>query len=89
MTFTRAQAKMIAEELYKLVKGDVVDAAKEVTKQETEEYLSVKEVAQMLKWAPITVYRRKDDIGCYVKSKNRILFIKSQVHRAIQLGRLA
>lgn len=89
MTFTRNHAKMIAEELYKILRHDVVEASKEVVKQETEEYLSVKDVAKILGWSTYTVYRRKDDIGCYVKSKNRLLFIKSQVHKSIQQGRLA
>lgn len=85
---TRREARMIAEELYKMVRGDIKEAGKELVKMENEEYITVKDVARILGWAPITVYRRKDDIGCYVRSKNRLRFVKSQLHRAIQEGRL-
>ena len=79
---------MIAEELFKLLRADVVEAAKEVTKIETEEYLTPKEVALILGWNQFTVYKKKDDLGCYIKSKNRILFPKSKLHAVIQSGRL-
>ena len=89
MTFTRKQAKMIAEELYSLMKSDIEDVAKEVVRSENEEFLSAKQVAELLHWHPATVYRHKDDIGCYVKNQGKLLFVKSQLYKAIQSGRLA
>lgn len=88
MAITRKDAKLIAEELFKLVRGDVVNAAKEVTKIETEEYMTPKDVARLLGWHPVTVYKKKDVLGCYVKIKNRLLFPKSKLHAVIQSGRL-
>lgn len=88
MSITRKEAAMIAEELYKKVRNDVIAVAKEITKVETEEYYTPKDVAKILGWSQCTVYRRKDDLGCYVKIKSRLLFPKSKLHLAIQSGRL-
>lgn len=84
--FTRKEAKMIAEELHKLIKGDVVDAAKDITKIETEEYLTPKDVSRILGWSPWTVRKKKDDLKCYVWVGGRIFFVKSQLHKMIQSG---
>lgn len=86
MTLTRNQAKMIAEELYKLIRKDVVNVAAETAHDETEEYLCPKEAARMLGWSVSNVYKRKDDLKCYVKIKGRLRFPKSQLHRVIQSG---
>lgn len=87
MGITRKEAAMIAEELYKKLRNDVIAAAKEITNIETEEYYTPKEVAKILGWNPFTVYKKKDVLGCYVKSKGRILFPKSRLHAAIKSGR--
>lgn len=86
MTLTRNQAKMIAEELYKLIRKDVVSAATEVMQDETEEYLCVKDAARMLGWSVSNVYKHKDDLKCYVRLNGRLRFPKSQLHRVIQSG---
>jgi len=85
---TKKEMQELADMVYHKLKNDMVAAAKEIVKPETEEYLSAKEVGKIIGWSQGHVYRRKDDLGCYVRSKNRLLFIKSQVHRAIQEGRL-
>lgn len=86
--FTRKEARMIAEELHKLIRGEVVDAAKDITKMENEEYLTAKDVARILGWHYLTVYKKKDDLGCYVRIKNRIFFPKSKFHQVLQSGKL-
>lgn len=88
MGITRKEAAMIAEELYKKIRGEVVSAAKEITKMETEEYLTPKDVARILGWNQYTVYKKKDHLGCYVKINNRLLFPKSKLHQVVQSGRL-
>ena len=79
---------MIAEELFKLIRGDVVEASKEITHIENEEYLTPKDVARILGWHYMTVYKKKDELGCYVRIKNRIFFPKSKFHQVLQSGRL-
>lgn len=86
MAIKRSEAKMIAEELYKLIRKDVVEVAKDVTADETEEYLTVKEAAKILGWSTANVYRRKDDLKCYVRLNGSLRFPKSQLHRVIQTG---
>lgn len=92
MTITKKQADMIAEalceKLYNKVRHDVIATAREVASQQSEEYLCVKEVAQILGWHPVTVYKKKDDIGCYVTVGGHMRFIKSQIKRAIEEGRI-
>lgn len=86
MALTRKDAKMIAEELFKMLRSDVVAATKEIVNTETEEYLTPKDVSRILGWSPWTVRHRKDDLKCYVRINKRIFFIKSQLHRMIQSG---
>lgn len=88
MGITRKEAAMIAEELYKKIKGEVVSAAKEITMMESEEYLTPKDVSRILGWSPWTVRRKKDDLKCYVRINGRIFFVKSQLHKMIQSGRI-
>ena len=79
---------MVAEELLKKIKGEIMSAVKEVVTMETEQYYTPKEVAQILGWNQFTVYKKKDLLGCYVKINNRILFPKSKLHLVLQSGRL-
>lgn len=89
MGITRKEAAMIAEELYKKLRPDVIAAAKEITKIETEEYYTPKDVARILGWHQFTVYKKKDLLGCYVKLNNRLLFPKSKFHEVLQSGRIS
>lgn len=86
---TRKDAKMIAEELFRMMRGEVVTAAKEITKVETEEYLTPKDVSRIIGWSPWTVRKKKDDLKCYVRINGRIYFIKSQLHKMLQCGMIA
>ncbi len=88
MGITRKDAAMIAEELYKKLRPDVINVAKEIAKNETEEYLTPKDVSRLLKCSPWTVRRKKDDLKCYVRINGRIYFIKSQLQKMIQSGLL-
>lgn len=89
MGITRKDAKMIAEELFKMIRGDVISASKEITKVETEEYLTPKDVSRILGWSPWTVRKKKDDLKCYVRVNGRIYFMKSQLHKMIQSGMIS
>lgn len=86
MGITRKEAAMIAEELIKRIRGEVVSAAKEIAKVESEEYLTPKDVSRILGCSPWTVRRKKDDLKCYVRINGRIYFVKSQLHKMIQSG---
>lgn len=88
MTLSSAQIDIIVDRLYRRMSKDVREITSQMVNDEKEEYLCPKEVAKLLRWAPSTVYRRKDDLGCYVKNGNRLLFVKSQLHKVIQSGRL-
>ncbi len=88
MGITRKEAAMIAEELYKKLRPDVISVAKEIAKVESEEYLTPKDVSRILGCSPYTVRRKKDDLKCYVRINGRIYFVKSQLHKMIQSGML-
>lgn len=85
---TRAQAKIIAEELYKLMRNDIREIVRETTIFENEEYLTSVDAAKMLNWSIGTLYNRKDDIGSYIKVGNQLRFPKTQLKRIIESGRL-
>lgn len=89
-TITRAQAKLIAEEVYKLMANDVKkqlnNKLDEIINTETEELVSLKEAAQLLRVSPGCLYKTKDNYGCYTKIKNRILFSKSRLIKIVQQG---
>lgn len=86
MTFTRNHAKMVAEELYKLIRKEVVEASKEITKDDTEEFICLKDAARMLGISPGYLYKKKDKIGCYTKIHGHILFAKRQLRNTISAG---
>lgn len=85
---TRKQAKLIAEELYKLMRNDCKEAAAEIAERDAEEFLTVREAAKFLKWSPSTVYRRRQELGCYVKVGNTYRFPKAALAATVASGRL-
>lgn len=86
MIFTRKQAKMIAEELFTLIRSDIKEVSKEVQLSETEEYLTMKEAAAYLNINYYTLQKRKDNWGCYVKVGKKILFPKTKLNSFINAG---
>lgn len=88
MGITKREAEMIADALFKKLEGAVTKVVKEITKIESEEYYTPKDVARILGWNQFTVYKKKDLLGCYVKINNRLFFPKSKLHAVIQSGRL-
>ena len=88
MGITKREAEMIADALYKKLEGKVADIVNGITKVQTEEYYTPKDVARILGWSQFTVYRKKDLLGCYVRINNRLLFPKSKLHAVIQSGRI-
>lgn len=83
---SRKEAKMIAEELYKFIRKDCCEATEVILKDETEEFICLKEAARMLGMSPGWLYKSKDKIGCYTKVKGRIRFAKSRLKRAVIAG---
>lgn len=79
---------MIADALFKKLEGAVTKVVKDITKIETEQYYTPKDVARIMGWNQYTVYKKKDLLGCYVKINNRLFFPKSKLHAVIQSGRL-
>lgn len=88
MTITRNQAKMIAEELYKIIRKDVVSAAKDIVVEETDELINSNDAAKILNWSVGTLYNRKNDIGSFVKVGNRLMFSKRALMQRISSGSL-
>lgn len=88
MMITRNQAKMIAEELYKIIRKEVVAAAKEITADETDVLLNSCDAAKLLNWSVGTLYNRKKDVGSYVKVGNRLMFSKRAIIQRINSGAL-
>lgn len=85
---TRAQAKIIAEELYKLMRNDVVNVAQEIAREDMDQFISAPEAAKMLGWSVKTLYTRKNDIAAYVKVGNKLMFKRSQLMKIIGSGKL-
>lgn len=84
----RHEAKMIAEELFSLLRNDCKKAAKEVVEIETDEYLDMEEAAALLKCSKWTLYKRKDSaIGAYTKIGNKLRFRKSVLLKALREGK--
>ena len=79
---------MIADALFRKLEGKVAEIVHGITKNQTEEYYTPKDVARILGWNQYTVYKKKDILGCYVRINNRLLFPKSKLHAVIQSGRL-
>lgn len=85
---TRREAKMIAEELFHLIRKDCQAAAHEVAVAEHEEYLNIKEAAALLKCSPLTLYKMKERICCYTKIGNQLRFPKSKLLKLLSEGKL-
>lgn len=83
---SRKEAKMIAEELYNFIRKDAVKATEEILKDETEEFIGLKDAAQMLGMSPSTLYKNKDKFGCYSKMNGRIRFAKSRLKKVVIAG---
>lgn len=58
----RNEAKMVAEELYKLIHKDVRNIVSQTVKEETEEWIGAKEAAKVLGWSVGTLYNRIEEI---------------------------
>lgn len=72
----RTEAKMVAEELYKLIHKDVKTIVSRTVKEETEEWIVAKEAAKVLGWSVGTLYNRIEEIP-HTKLNNRLRFKKS------------
>lgn len=84
----RHEAKMIAEELFALIRGECASAVKEITETEHESYLSVPEACALLNCSPWTLYKKKDAaIGTYTKIGNKLRFRKSALLKAMREGK--
>ena len=73
---TRTEARMVAEELYKLIHKDVKNIVSQTVKEETEEGIGAKEAAKVLGWSVGTLYNRIEEIP-HTKLNNRLRFKKS------------
>lgn len=73
----RAEARMVAEELYKLIHKDV-KVITQTMKEETEEWISTKEAARLLGWSVGTLYNRIEDVP-HTCLNNRLRFKRSSL----------
>lgn len=72
----RTEARMVAEELYKLIHKDVKNIVTQTVKEETEEWIDAKEAAKVLGWSVGTLYNRIQEIP-HTKLNNKLRFKKS------------
>lgn len=84
---TRAEAKMIAEELFELLQPACVKAAKTIAEKSSDEFLDINEAATFLRCSPSTLYKAKEKTG-YTKFGNKLRFKKSSLILAMQQGLL-
>lgn len=73
---TRTEARMVAEELYKLIHKDVKTIISKTVKEETEEWIGTKEAANILGWSIGTLHNRINEVP-HTKLNNKLRFKKS------------
>lgn len=62
---TRTEARMVAEELYKLLKKDIIGRVSKITTEANDKQLSTKEAAKYLGCKPKTIYNNISQIPHY------------------------
>ena len=60
----RTDAKMIAEELYKLVRKELRTVAENLVIEDTDEFLTVDEAADFMRLSKSTLYKKRKVIPC-------------------------
>jgi hypothetical protein len=80
---TRSEAKMIAEELHKIIRKDVKKTLSEIVAIEAEEYLDTKQAAAFLGWKVQTLYNRIEDIP-HSKNGKKLIFTKSSLSQFLE-----
>lgn len=83
----RGEAKMIAEELFALIRTDIKKIVKEMTQADQEEYLDINQAAALLRCSPHTLYKTKEKTG-YTKFGNKLRFRKSTLLQMMKEGKL-
>lgn len=79
---TQAEAKMVAKELYRLMKADIIREVREVAEQECDDYLSAPDAARLIGWKLQTLYNRKDEVP-HFKTGKHLRFSKRALMRYI------
>lgn len=72
----RAEAKLIAEELYKLIRNDLKKAIRKAAIADSEERMDADQAAAFLGWGKRTLYNRIKEVP-HVKKGRSLIFIKS------------
>ena len=72
----RTDAKMIAEELYKLVRKELRTVAENLVIEDTDEFLTVDEAADFMRLSKSTLYKKRKVIPC-VKIKGSLRYSKN------------
>lgn len=88
MALTRKDAKLVAEELLKLLHGnkDFQTATEEIIKTATTQFICTKDAARLIGISPGRLYQTKDLYGCYSKVNGRLRFDKIRLTQAIMSG---
>lgn len=79
---TKREARMIAEELFSMIRKDLQSAMTEVAVESADKYMSVKEAAEMLGWSVRTLYNNIKDIP-HVKVGKHLRFSEQSLRRYI------
>lgn len=66
---TRTEARMVAEELYKLLRKDLIERVTEINIEANDKQLSTKEAAEYLGYKPKTIYNNISRIPHYKVGK--------------------
>lgn len=86
MAMTRAEAKMVAQELHRLLHKDIEKAVHAHIEDVSDTYIGVQEAAEMLKLSPSTIYNNRARLPCS-KVGGRLLFSTNALKEIIRTGR--
>lgn len=87
-TLNEQTADLLAKAIVRNMRKELMKMAKDIATSQSEQFLTIEETAAFLSMSKSTLYKKKDDIGCYTKVGRKIMFSKSMLIKAINDGLL-
>lgn len=87
MALSRSEARMIAQELHKLLRNDIDKAVTSQIEKETDRYIGVEEASAILGWSPSTIYKHTSELPCS-RIGRRLRFSENGLREIVRRGGL-